>query len=194
MNKLMLSTAVAIVCVASQAHAQNRNFEGLSLGISANFNNAKTEYPAQSPSDSSSTGGIRAAYGWTFGSNAIVTLGASYDLGSVKTGSTTTGVTGVGKGLTVVSIDPGYKISHNMLVYAKLGYATVKGETEGALVSSENYSGTTVGLGLSSMLSNKWSVDLEAQQLTFAGKYSVAAAGDVKPSATVVSLGINYHF
>jgi opacity protein-like surface antigen len=193
MKKLILAAAVASTFLAPQAFAQSKNFEGFSLGLSANFNNGKTEFPGQAPSDNSTTAGIRARYGWAFGGNFTLGLGASYDPGEIKTG-TASGVIGVGKGLTVVSIEPGYKISPNMLVYARLGYSTIKGESSGALVASENYSGTAAGLGWRSMLNKNWSADLEVQQMTFTAKYGVAAGGDVKPSATVVSLGINYHF
>lgn len=193
MKKTIVLAAMTAACVAPQAFAQSRNFEGLSLGLSANFNNAKTEFPGQAPTDTSTTAGIHARYGWALGANLNLSLSASYDMGDVKSG-TASGVTGVGKDVTVLSVDPGFKLSPDLLLYARLGYASVKGVTSGALVSSETYSGTAAGLGVRSMLSKTWSAQVEALQLTYAGKYSVAASGDVKPSASVIALGVNYHF
>lgn len=195
MKKLILAAAVATTLLAPQAFAQSKNFEGFSAGLTANFNSMKTDFTSQSPSDTSTTAGIKAAYGWALSNNFILGLGVSYDLGNVKAGSVPAwNVSAVGKDLTVVSIEPGFKVSNDTLVYAKLGYATVKGQLEGASSASENYSGTSVGIGARTMLNKNWSADLEAQQLTFTGKYSTGVANDIKPSATVVSLGINYHF
>lgn len=195
MKKLILSAAIASAFLAPQAFAQNKNFEGFSVGLSANFNNMKTEIPGQSPSESSSTLGIKANYGWALSSNFILGLSASYDTGNIKAGSIpASNVSATGKGLTVVSIDPGFKVSNDTLVYAKLGYATVQGVLEGAITGSENYNGTAIGLGVRSMMGKNWSVDVEAQQINFTAKNSTAAGGDVKPSNAVISVGVNYHF
>lgn len=195
MKKLILAAAVATTLLAPQAFAQSKSFEGFSVGLSANFNSMKTEFSNQSPSDTSTTAGIKAAYGWALGNNFILGLGASYDLGNVKAGSVPAlNVSAVGKDLTVVSIEPGFKVANDTLVYAKLGYATVKGQLEGASTASETYSGTSVGVGVRTMLNKNWSADLEAQQLNFTGKYSTGVTSDIKPAATIVSLGLNYHF
>lgn len=195
MKKLILAAAVATTLLAPQAFAQGKSFEGFSVGLSANFNNMKTEFSSQSPSDTSTTAGIKAAYGWALGSNFILGLGASYDLGNAKAGSAPAlNVSAVGKDLTVVSVEPGFKVANDTLVYAKLGYATVKGQLEGASTASETYNGTSFGIGVRTMLNKNWSADLEAQQLNFMGKYSTGVASDIKPSATIVSLGLNYHF
>jgi opacity protein-like surface antigen len=192
MKKFILATAVATAALVPQAFAQSKNFEGFSAGLSANFNNGKTEIPGQSPSESSTTAGIKGTYGWGFaGSNFILGASLAYDTGNVKMGTTSSGTSAVGKGLTTISIEPGFKASNDALVYAKLGYATVKGEVD---TSSDNYSGTSFGIGVRSMLAKQWSLDLEAQQFNFTGKYSASVSGDIKPSATVISVGVNYHF
>jgi opacity protein-like surface antigen len=193
MKKLILATAVASAFLAPQAFAQSKNFEGFSAGLSASSNNGKTEFSGQAPTGDSTTTGLLAKYGWGFGGNFNLGVGLSYDLGEIKTG-TASGATGVGKALTILSVEPGYVINSNLLVYVKFGYATIKGETSGSLVGSQNYDGTSAGLGLGYMLGKNWSVGAEAQQINFTGKNSVAAGGDIKPSVSTVSANINYHF
>lgn len=195
MKKLILSAAVASAFLAPQAFAQNKNFEGFSLGLSANFNSGKTEIPGESPSESSTTAGIKGTYGWGFDkSNFILSASVAYDTGNIKMGTTSGGTSAVGKGLTMVSVEPGFKASNDMLIYAKLGYATVKGELSAGGIGSENYDGTNIGIGLRTMMNKNWSIDFEAQQINFKAKYSSAAGYDIKPSATVFSIGANYHF
>ena len=81
-------------------------------------------------------------------------------------------------------------MSDSTLVYAKLGYATTKGVAEptGSASSSENYTGTAYGLCVRTMLAKNWSAGLEFQQMDFGSK------NGVKPSSTVTSLGVSYHF
>lgn len=195
MKKLMMAAAVASACWAPQAFAQGKSFEGLSLGLSANFNSGKTDIPGQSPSESSTTAGLKAAYGWAMNPTFILGLSVSYDMGNVKMGTTANGATGlVGKGLTVISIDPGAKISNSTLLYARLGYAAVKDEASGGINASENYDGTAIGIGLRNMMGKNWSLEFEYLQPNFTAKRSTAFGGDVKPGASVLSIGVNYHF
>ncbi len=195
MKKFILATAVVAATFAPQAFAQSKNFEGFSLGATANFNNAKTEVPGASYSDTSTTLGLKAAYGWNLGNNFILGAGLSYDTGNIKAGTNAAGtVSVVAKGLTVLSVEPGIKASNDVLIYGKLGYATVRGEASGAVSTSDTYNGNSFGLGARFMVAKGMSVDVEAQQLTFTAQNSAILGGDVKPSASVFAVGFNYHF
>jgi opacity protein-like surface antigen len=188
MKKVILSVAVAGAFLAPQAFAQSKNFEGFSLGLSANFNNAKMEGYGISPSDNSTTAGIKAAYGWALGTSAILSLGASYDTGKAKVFSGS-GYELYGQDTTILSIEPGFKMAPNVLGYLKLGYATLKGVgTYQTITAKDNYTGTAYGLGVRGMLAKNWSADLEFLQADFSSK------DGVKPSGSVTSIGVNYHF
>lgn len=188
MKKLILAAAVTGAFLAPQAFAQSKNFEGLSVGLSANFNNAKMEVAGVSISDTSTTAGLKVAYGWAMSNQFILSAGLSYDTGKAKVFSGS-GLEVYAQDTTILSIEPGIKMADNVLGYAKLGYATTKGVgTYNGYSASENYTGVSYGLGVRAMLNKNWSADLEFQQVNFSEKNSV------KPSATVTSIGINYHF
>lgn len=193
MKKLLLGTALATVFLAPQVHAQSGSFEGFSARLSVNFNNNKTEIPQGSPTDSSTTSGIRAAYGWALGSQFVLSAHLSYDMGTMKAGSQS-GVNAEAKNLSTLGVSPGFKVTPNFLAYATLGYSSVKGEISGTFKGTETYDGLGYGAGVRYLLAKSWSVDAEYFQTTFTGKYSKAALGDIKPSLSVYSIGVNYHF
>lgn len=198
MKKLILCAAIASAGLTTQAFAQSKSFEGFSAGLTVNANNAKADVSGTSPqsvSGTSSTVGVKAIYGWAMGGNFILGADFFYDGGTIKLGTSTSGTDVTGTGLTSLSIDPGVKVSNDTLVYAKLGYATVKGSLSGGGASgSDNYDGTVFGVGVRSMIDKNWSFDVEAAQYNFTAKRSVSAGGDIKPANTAVMFGLNYHF
>lgn len=193
MKQILIGAALAAAFLTPKVYAQSGSFEGLSTRLGVNFNNNKTEIPQGAPTDSSTTSGIRASYGWALGHPFVLTTHLSYDLGTMKAGSQS-GVNAEAKNLSTLGISPGFKFTPNLLAYATVGYSSVKGEISGAFRGTETYEGFGYGAGVRYMLAKNWSVDAEYFQTTFFGKYSKAALGEIKPSLSVYSIGVNYHF
>ncbi|MEB0133824.1 porin family protein [Actimicrobium sp. CCC2.4] len=199
MKKLLIATAVAATCAAPQAFAQTtqaRNFEGFSAGINANY--AKTRATARfgnqsgSSDDTSTNGSVQGAYGFALNDKFVMGVGATAGFGDLDAGSFN-GVSVKAKDMVSVYVEPGYKMTNSTLVYGKLSYQRMKGELSGAGTSaSDTFDGYGIGVGVRSMISNKFYVQAELSELDY-GSESVRGI-EIEPKQTVGTIGVGYKF
>ena len=119
-----------VVCAVS-ANAQSSDFQGANLGI--NFNCAANEFGTKTDgSYDDSYGGssinesIQTAYSFPLKEDALLSVGATYVLGHLKSGSD--GFFGIelkAKNIYTIYIEPAYVIGKTAL-YGKLAYITMK--------------------------------------------------------------------
>ena len=148
-QKLIVSTALASLCLTSIAFSQTNNFTGLSLALSASHVDAKNTTIVKDnildlievvPSNKNNfIPGVDISYGFAIGNNFVVGLGATYDFRKTDTGdgsfSSNIGVddftfsfNSTLKDHYSLYIQPTYVINKDSAMFAKLGrhFAQVK--------------------------------------------------------------------
>lgn len=201
MKKILIATAVAATLFTPHVFAQARNFEGFSLGLNLNAASASSEISGvgffNKNGDTTTTGAIQAAYGFPVGDAFVFGIGASYDFGDLKVGSTSASGTSYelkGKDRYSVYFEPGLLIANSSMVYAKIGYQGMKGEINFSTgqSSSDDYFGAGYGAGIRTMVNKNVYVQAEFVQMYFDEKTQNGVR--TKPSATVGTIGVGYKF
>jgi outer membrane immunogenic protein len=193
MKKILIAAAVAASFVAPQAFAQANGFTGFSAGANVNANTSSTEVRNGSGTidmgKSSQDVSLQAAYGFDLGHNYVLGVGATYNLGDLKYGSTT-GANLKGKDAYSLYVEPGYAFTNSTLVYAKLAYLGMKGEADG--IGSRDFAGVGYGVGVRHKLSSNLFLQGEITQ----SEYSSSTIGNTRfePSGTTGTVGVGYQF
>lgn len=198
--KVKALLAIVAVSASSFALAQNKNFTGFSAGVNANFADSKAEYSgtgvganSQKSNQSDQNASVQAQYGFGISDKFVVGLGVTYGLGELKAGTIGGVVTSKAKDISSINIEPGYVLSASTLAYAKVAFASAKGEAPGGFVGSTNLSGTGLGIGFRTMLMGNWYLQGEYVQTNY-DKKNVAAGFDIKADSNSASIGIGYNF
>jgi len=201
MKKLLIAMAVAATFSVSPVLAQSRSFEGLSLGV--NLNGASTTSEISGPGfsnksdDTSLQMGVQAAYGFPLGETFVFGIGATYDFGDLKGGTTSalgTAYEFKGKNRYSVYFEPGFVISNASMVYAKIGYQGMKGDINLSTgqIYSDDYFGAGYGAGIRTMLNKNMYLQAELLQVYFDEKTQAGIRS--KPSAAIGTIGVGYKF
>ena len=203
--KVKALLAIVAVSASSIALAQNKNFTGFSAGVNANFADSKVEYSgtgtvgaaATKSSQGDTNASLQAQYGFGISDKFVVGLGLTYGIGELKSGSFSpaagVSISSKLKDMYSINIEPGYVVTPSTLVYAKVAYASAKGESTGNLVGSTNLAGYGVGLGFRTMLTGKVYLQGEYVQTSY-DKKNVVTGIDVKGDTGVASIGVGYNF
>jgi outer membrane immunogenic protein len=201
MKKILFIAAVAVTSFVPHVFAQSRNFEGMSLGVNLSAASSSSEISGAGFSnkngDTSSHMGIQAAYGFPMGEAFVLGVGATYDFGDLKGGSTSASGTAYelkGKERYSVYIEPGFVISNSSIVYAKIGYQGMKGEINLSTgqTFSDDYFGAGYGAGIRTMVNKNLYFQAEFIQANFDEKIQNGIRS--KPSATIGTIGVGYKF
>jgi outer membrane immunogenic protein len=196
MKKLLIATAVAASCFASQAFAQAQNFEGFSIAGNLVITDSKAEVTSTiyngSASDVSTNLGLQGQYTWALGDKFVLGLGAQLGLGDLGVG-TLSGTTAdlKGKNWSSFYVAPGYAVSNTLLVYGKLAALAVDIEAAGTKVP---FDGIGYGLGVQSYLNKNMFVQGEFMVNDYTDeKFPLFNEVD-KYKNTQLSIGIGYKF
>ena len=201
--KMKLLVAAAATVVASSAMAQANPFEGFSAGVNVSAVGASTQLnvPGQTIKFGEQSIVPSLEVGYMYGVTKEFALGvtATYDLTNTNAG-TFGPVQFKAKDHYSINLKPGYVFNNSSMVYAIVGYNSIKGEASGAGFSqSQNNSGIGVGLGLQFLVDKNIYIKAEAQQITFSSKNIQVTGIDTtglssKGSATLGTIGIGYKF
>lgn len=139
-------------------------------------------------------------YGWAIEAPWVVTVGARYDLQKADYGSTTYTNGGTQTvsakyrtGLSV-SVEPGYIIRPDWMVYGKLSLNRANGEfaDTGAPSGTTRHSGYGLGLGVATQFSDRWVGRFEVSQVNYSREPGNLSTG--KPTSTATSISVGYRF
>ena len=200
MSKKLVAFAAASI-LASSAMAQTANFIGLSGAVNFNLVNASTKLRGDDATvsfgESSTNMSAQIAIGQAINPNTILTVGASYGFGSIKSGSG--GFDGEdftikGKEIFSLYLEPGLLVSDITLAYGKVAYTTMKGELRivGEGTGTDTFSGIGYGAGIRTMLNKTSYLQAEVMQTRF-GKEG-ARTVNAQPSVTMGSIGYGFKF
>ena len=160
------------------------------------------------------SGTLGVSYYWDLGSKWLLGLGldfspgtsssAAFTLKATNGQASTSGTTQFNNGL-ILYLSPGYALSPDQFVYAKLGYARSNSTTSTALLSKSNdLDGYSLGLGYKQAFSDHFYGFVEWRYvrfntLTSASSIQYANANlivnaSAQPSSNNILLGIGYRF
>lgn len=201
MHKSFAAIALAAGLQAVPAWAQPHRFAGWSFGVNANAASIWTEFigggTSAKLSDRAQNVSLQAAYGLTLGPRSVLGLGLSYGLGDLQAGSIDVDghhVTFRLKEMYALYVEPGYALTHDWLVYAKLGHFGVRRgeESVDGVTASKTFGGWGYGLGLRTLLDRNLYLQLEFIQADYNRK--TADFGSYRAMTTTTSLGLGFTF
>lgn len=192
MKKIVLASVLALGCAS--AWADTAAFTGFNAAVGLNFGNASTKFNIPGMinanlGEDSAWGSLSGEYGFALGSQAVLGVGASVDLGDTKYGTFGFGnapATIKATDKYSVYVAPGYALSKDTLAFVKVGYHNAK-------MGSESFNGFGFGLGVRTMLNKNLFLQLEATRLDFSSK-DLGGGASVKPTSTFGTLSVGYHF
>jgi outer membrane immunogenic protein len=159
------------------------------------------------------TNAISAGYNFGVNESYVLGLGASYYIGASSSGNgsftlTAPGAPGLGlpalnatspvqyqlKNLWAVTLQPGYVIDKNKMVYAKVGYTSVTIGLNSATApyQTTNLSGYTLGLGYKQMITESIYLLGEANYGGFSNKATTISSSLGTLSSTIGGSGYDF--
>lgn len=204
MKKIFFALTIASNLFATGfATAGTEDFTGPSVGVNLNMQSMSTKIAGTINAtaisgtfgESSTGASLKAAYGLAISDKSVISVGGTYSLVDVKSGTFAAGASTVkllGKSAWTIYLEPGVLVGTNTLLYGKAGYASVKGETEGVVTTPLTFNGYTYGVGIRTMIDKNLFVEVEALQYTFNSK--VFSGITYEPSGTQANIGLGYKF
>ena len=198
MKKTFLLLAITSVFSSGLAYASEDNhFAGGYVVLAQEWKNASVTVDGEKIKKSEAAPSLGVGYTFPLDKHATLGIKAAMD---AKSGEYGVGPIQAGeaevreKSHYSIAIEPGYAINDKWLVFGILAYHRAKAEvvvteTSGA---SAHVSGFGYGLGAKYALLNHWFLMGEVQKIDYRSK--MIDGFTVKPSSTVVSFGIGYHF
>lgn len=197
MKKFALLLPIVCNLTCGLANAADNHFAGGYVVFSQERKNATASVDGEKIKKSEAAPSIGLGYTFAVDNHATVGIKATIDIkkGEYGVGETALGETEVlEKSHYSIALEPGYAINDKWLVFGILAYHKAKAElvTANASSGSTNLAGFGYGLGAKYALPNHWFLMGEVQKVDYRSK--LIGAADVKPTSTVVALGLGYHF
>jgi len=192
--------AMAGMMAATSTHASEDNhFAGGYVVLSQEWKSASATVDGEKIKKSEAAPSIGLGYTFAVDKHATVGVKATFD---TKKGEYGVGETALGAGETElkekshysIAVEPGYAIRDDLLVFGILAYHKANTEliATGATKGTGSLNGFGYGVGAKLALPNHWFLMGEIQKVDYRSK--MVAGSEVKPSSTVLALGLGYHF
>lgn len=192
----LLLLSLASILGTGAVNAADNHFAGSYLVLSQEWKSASATVDGVKLKKSEAAPSIGLGYTFALDSHSTLGIKATVDTknGEYGVGAIADGEAEVKeKSHYAIAIEPGYAINDKWLVFGILAYHRAKAQVvEEASTASAHVSGFGYGLGAKYALSHHWFMMGEVQKLDYRNKMVVDH--NVKPSSTVVSLGLGYHF
>ena len=202
---VICSVVMLLLGAGVTVQAEETKFTGASLALGLGSVRNQVDYggylAGQTSKDTDTVGILDASYGINLAPQWLVTLGATYDLNktdfgtvSYVDGGNTYSVDGQLENHFSFYVAPGYRLSPNWLVYAKLGWHHAKGEfNDSQLGSGETtHNGVGYGLGVSTVLARQIEARFEIQHIDFNRESANLSDGKPETNQAVVYLGYRF--
>lgn len=192
---MLLPVLTSLTC--GLANACDNHFEGGYVVLSQEWKSANATLDGEKIKKSEAAPSI--GLGYTFAIDSHATLGIKVTI-DTKNGEYGVGESALGetevleKSHYSIAIEPGYAINDQWLVFGILAQHKAKTDVVVSDVSygTSSLAGFGYGFGAKYSLPNHWFVMGEIQKVDYRSKQ--IGPVDVKPSSTVVALGLGYHF
>lgn len=197
MKKILLSLGGLLAITSMSAFSQTNNFQGLSMGVTANSIVTSTRIGSNDALNNTSIGGDQTfipslELGYTNPLSENFTLGmfGTYDLAKNKAGSLA-GAQFKSDNHYSLSLKPGYILSPTTMVYLTLGYHHMDGELA-STSGSKGFNGIGYGAGADFLLDNRKYVRLEVQRINY--NSNNIGSTNFDPRSMVGTIGIGMRF
>lgn len=196
MRQLSIALIALSVLTTGYAYADAQNFQGLRVGGNLNMTGASTKVTNSSSTDGSFGannvgGGLSLAYTQRISKKTVIGIGGTFSNSKFKSGTDSANTIIKGKNLWTAYVEPGVVVGEDTLIYAKAGYAGMKGTID-EFSTEHSLSGYMYGLGIRTMVDANVYMEVEALQYVFNSKTINSAIYDIK--ATQANVGLGYKF
>lgn len=196
MRQLSIALIALSVLTTGYAYADAQNFQGLRVGGNLNMTGASTKVTNSSSTDGSFGannvgGGLSLAYTQRISKKTVIGIGGTFSNSKFKSGTDSANTIIKGKNLWTAYVEPGVVVGEDTLIYAKAGYAGMKGTID-EFATEHSFSGYMYGLGIRTMVDANVYMEVEALQYVFNSKTINSAIYDIK--ATQANVGLGYKF
>jgi opacity protein-like surface antigen len=196
MRQLSIALIALSVLTTGYAHADAQNFQGLRVGGNLNMTGASTKVTNSSSTDGSFGannvgGGLSLAYTQRISKKTVIGIGGTFSNSKFKAGTDSANTIIKGKNIWTAYVEPGVVVGEDTLIYAKAGYAGMKGTID-EFATEHSFSGYMYGLGIRTMVDANVYMEVEALQYVFNSKTINSAIYDIK--ATQANVGLGYKF
>ncbi|MFM2008404.1 MAG: hypothetical protein RIR02_354 [Pseudomonadota bacterium] len=196
MRQLSIALIALSVLTTGYAHADAQNFQGLRVGGNLSMTGASTKVTNSSSTDGSFGannvgGGLSLAYTQRISKKTVIGIGGTFSNSKFKAGTDSANTIIKGKNIWTAYVEPGVVVGEDTLIYAKAGYAGMKGTID-EFATEHSFSGYMYGLGIRTMVDANVYMEVEALQYVFNSKTINSAIYDIK--ATQANVGLGYKF
>lgn len=196
MRQLSIALIALSIFTTGYVHADAQNFQGLRVGGNLNMTGASTKVTNSSSTDGSFGannvgGGLSLAYTQRISKKTVIGIGGTFSNSKFKSGTDSANTIIKGKNLWTAYVEPGVVVGEDTLIYAKAGYAGMKGTID-EFATEHSLSGYMYGLGIRTMVDANVYMEVEALQYVFNSKTINSAIYDIK--ATQANVGLGYKF
>ncbi len=196
MRQLSIALIALSVLTTGYAYADAQNFQGLRVGGNLNMTGASTKVTNSSSTDGSFGannvgGGLSLAYTQRISKKTVIGIGGTFSNSKFKAGTDSANTIIKGKNIWTAYVEPGVVVGEDTLIYAKAGYAGMKGTID-EFATEHSFSGYMYGLGIRTMVDANVYMEVEALQYVFNSKTINSAIYDIK--ATQANVGLGYKF
>jgi opacity protein-like surface antigen len=196
MRQLSIALIALSIFTTGYVHADAQNFQGLRVGGNLNMTGASTKVTNSSSTDGSFGannvgGGLSLAYTQRISKKTVIGIGGTFSNSKFKAGTDSANTIIKGKNIWTAYVEPGVVVGEDTLIYAKAGYAGMKGTID-EFATEHSFSGYMYGLGIRTMVDANVYMEVEALQYVFNSKTINSAIYDIK--ATQANVGLGYKF
>ncbi len=195
MKKKLL--ALALLVGSTGVFAQAKNFEGFTAGINVSSVGANTKATVDGETinfgSQSFVPSVELGYNYAIDDKFVLGLTGTYDFTKTDAGQLGNSYTLQMENHYSINLKPGYVVSPNAMIYATVGYNSGTGKITN-VDGTKSFNGIGYGFGATLLLDKNIFMKIEAQRIDY---NTQAAWGDIvnlKPSATVGTIGIGYKF
>lgn len=194
MKKLLIA-AFCFVFSASQAFAQAKNFQGLSLSLNVINARSNVEVSNGASDSGTSTGlGLQGQYTFALTDQFVLGVGATLGFNNQNTSSASGPVRldGYTKSNTSFELTPGFALSNSALLFGKISAIGGTFTADSAGAPSLSLTGVGYGIGLKYLMDKSlfWQVGYDINRFNDASNAGLTYT--IKPS--IFSLGVGYNF
>ena len=194
--KKSIAAAVLGLCLAQAAFAGE--FDGVSAGISLNAVGAETTASGGGDSltlgQTSYNGSLFAQYGVMSSDSALVSFGASYDIGNTNSGEGSAGGSSfrvVGENHYSIYFEPGVLVNKHLMFYGRVGYHSFDGRILG-LSGTRSFDGAGLAFGMRTKINREVSLQTEVEGVSYSSE--TYAGTTYKPKTVAGKVALVYQF
>lgn len=194
MKKVQAIVAAVGTLVAIQTFAQEKNFEGLSLGVNLEVDHGSvTATDGSSDRGHSTRLGLQARYDWVLGNQFLLGLGATVGMGQRSAGTYLSGTEATTKNRYSIDLMPGYAISNNLMVYGKVSSLSATALSDDGTTTASVH-GTGYGIGVRGLIDSNtyWQTGLDTNRFNDVTFSTTSNTATLKNN--VFSMGVGYKF